>query len=284
MNERVAEWRRQLPSLSGKSKHAWWAGLLAGLAMTGLVLWLLPQVLPEGHDPTWERILETGSLAVCTDPSWPPFEFVDEQTGRLEGFDIDLARRLGPRLGPGVQTSLVTVGFDSLYDALLSGRCDAVLSALPYEAMRTEDVSYSVAYFNAGLVLVRRQGTQGIEQLEDLEGRLVGVEWGFVPEGDRRQQNFIRKLSLRRYDLPADALQALEAGEVEAVLADRISVLTYLRGSDGLQIVGEPVVDLNYVIPVRPDSFRLLEEIDRVLLEMREDGTLDELRARWFQG
>ena len=249
-----------------------------------LVLWLLPRVLPEGHDPTWERILETGSLPLCTDPSWPPFEFVDEQTGQLEGFDVDLARRLAPRLAPGVQTTLVTVGFDSLYDALLSGRCDAVLSALPYEAMRTEDVTYSVAYFNAGLVMVRRRGTQGIEQLEDLEGRLVGVEWGFVPEGDRRQQKLMQKLSLRRYDLPADALQALEAGEVEAVLADRISVLTYLRGSETLEIAGEPLVDLNYVIPVRPDSFRLLEEINRVLLEMRDDGTLEELQARWFQG
>lgn len=283
MNERLSDWRRHLLPPRGESKLAWWAGLLAGLAVLGLVLWFLPRVLPEGHDPTWERILETGSLPVCTDPSWPPFEFVDEETGQLEGFDIDLARRLGPRLAPAVQTRLVTVGFDSLYDALLAGRCDVVLSALPYEAMRTEDVTYSVAYFNAGLVLVRRREAQGIEQLEDLEGRLVGVEWGFVPEGDRRQQNFMQKLSLRRYDLPADALQALGAGEVDAVLADRISVLTYLRGSDGLEIAGEPLVDLNYVIPVRPDSFRLLKEIDRVLLEMREDGTLEELQARWFQ-
>jgi ABC-type amino acid transport substrate-binding protein len=284
MTGRSGEWRRRLLPPSGRSKLAWWAGLLGGLIIVGLLMWLLPRVLPEGHDPTWERILETGSLPVCTDPSWPPFEFVDEQTGRLEGFDVDLARYLAPRLAPGVQASLVTVGFDSLYDALLSGRCDAVLSALPYEAMRTEDVTYSVAYFNAGLVLVRRRGTQDIEQLEDLEGRLVGVEWGFVPEGDRRQQNLMQKLSLRRYDLPADALQALEAGDVDAVLADRISVLTHLRGSSGLEIAGEPLVDLNYVIPVRPDSFRLLEEIDRVLLEMREDGTLEGLQARWFQG
>jgi polar amino acid transport system substrate-binding protein len=284
VNEWLADRGRRLLPPAGRSSVAWWAGLLAGLAIIGVVLSLLPRLLPEGHDPTWERIVATGNLTVCTDPSWPPFEFVDEQTGRLEGLDIDLARRLGRRLGAGIETTLVTVGFDSLYDALLSGRCDAVLSALPYEAMRTQDVAYSVAYFNAGLVLVRRQGTQGIEQLEDLEGRLVGVEWGFVPEGDRRQQDFMQKLSLRRYDLPADALQGLEAGEVDAVLADRISVLTYLMGSNGLQIVGEPLVDLNYVIPVRPDSFRLLEEIDRVLLEMREDGTLEELQARWFQG
>jgi ABC-type amino acid transport substrate-binding protein len=49
-----------------------------------------------------------------------------------------------------------------------------------------------------------------------------------------------------------------------------------------LQIVGEPLYDLNYVIPVRLDSFRLLGEINQVLLDMREDGTLESLQDRWF--
>lgn len=282
MRGRLRGWRRCLFPAPGGSRSPWYISLLAGLAIAGLGLWLVLELLPEGEDPTWERIVDTGILYVCSDPSWPPFEFVDE-TGQVAGFDIDLARHLGSRLAAGVEARVVPVSFDGLYDALLAGRCDAVVSALPYEALRTRDVSYSVAYFNAGLVLVRRQETREIEALEDLEGRLVGVEWGFVPEGDRRQQNLLRKLTFRRYDLPADALLALEAGEVEAVLVDRISALWYLSGSSGLQIVGEPLVDVNYVIPVRPDSFRLLEEIDRVLLAMREDGTLDELQARWFQ-
>jgi ABC-type amino acid transport substrate-binding protein len=282
MKERLLGWPRRLFHGSARLRSPWCAGLLAGLVVVGLGLWLLVGVLLEQEDPTWERIVKTGIFPVCTDPSWPPFEFVDE-TGQVEGFDIELARRLGRRLAPGVQTKVVAVSFDSLYDALLAGRCDAVVSALPYEALRTRDVSYSVAYFNAGLVLVRRQEAGDIGALEDLEGCLVGIEWGFVPEGDRRQKNWLQKLTFRRYDLPADALLALEVGEVEAVLVDRISALTYLNESSGLQIVGEPLVDVDYVIPVRPESFRLLEEIDRVLLAMREDGTLEELQARWFQ-
>ena len=63
---------------------------------------------------------------------------------------------------------------------------------------------------------------------------------------------------------------------------DRITALGYMQACRGLQIVGEPLADLNYVIPTRPDSFRLLSEINRVLLEMREDGTMEALRERWF--
>jgi polar amino acid transport system substrate-binding protein len=281
--------RLRVPGLSGSVEASaglpqrWWIAGGVGLAIVAaLGLWLLLRLLPEGVDPTWERILETGELAVCTDPSWPPFEFIDDDTQQLQGFDIEMAGILAQRLAPGVRARFVTVGFDSLYDALLSGRCDMVLSALPYEPMRTQDVAYSLAYFNAGLVLVAREETTDIAALADLADRVVGVEWGFVPEGDSRQRLFLQNLGLRRYDTAGAALRALQSGEVEAALVDRISALAYLGDCHGLQIVGDPITDLDYVIPVRPDSFRLLGEIGRVLLEMREDGTLEALRGQWF--
>jgi len=265
-------------------RRRWWLALLAGGLVVALGVWLLSRTLPEGVDPTWERIGETGTLRVCTDPSWPPFEFIDEHSGQIEGFDVDLAGLLAARLMPGraLQARMVPVGFDGLYDAVLAGRCDAVLSALPYEAMRTQDVVYSVAYFNAGLVLLVREDTTGVEVLDDLAGRVVGVEWGFVPQGRTRQKEMLRNLEARRYDTAEDTLRALQAGEVEAAIVDRITALAYTRACEGLAFVGEPLHDVNYVIPVRPGSFRLLNELDRVLLEMREDGTLEALQQQWF--
>jgi len=271
-----------------KQRREWWAVALAAVLLIGTTLSLLLWIWPEAVDPTWERILKTGTLRVCTDPSWPPFESVNEGTSQIVGFDADLADRLAERLAsevraePAVRAQFVAVGFDSLYDALLVGRCDVILSALPYEQARTRDVVYSVAYFNAGLVLLTQQGSSTIEILEDLEGRTVGVEWGFVPEGDTRQKEFLRRLAARRYDTADDALRALQAGEVDAAIVDRITALAYLRECGDLTLVGEPIYDVNYVIPVRPDSFRLLAEINRVLLEMREDGTLQALQERWF--
>jgi polar amino acid transport system substrate-binding protein len=273
-------WRsiRGLGRPSGKGWLA--AGLVLTLAAVGL--WLLMRALPEGEDATWERIQQTGVLPVCTDPSWPPFEYIVEGTGQIEGLDVELARLLARRLGPGIRARMVTVGFDSLYDALLAGRCDAILSALPYEPMRVEDVAYSGAYFNAGPVLVSREGMPDIESVEDLADRVVGVEWGFVPEGDGRQRLFLHDLGLRRYETANGALRALQAGELDAAIADRITVLAYLRDCEGLRVVGEPLADINYVVALRQDSFRLLAEIDRALLEMRDDGTLDVLQDRWF--
>jgi ABC-type amino acid transport substrate-binding protein len=259
----------------------WWVAA-AVVVLLALGAWLLVRTLNPPVDETWERIVETGVLRVCTDPSWPPFEFIDSATGQIEGFDIDLAWLLAERMAPGLRVQVVSVGFDGLYDALLAGRCDAVLSALPYDPLRTEDVIYSVAYFNAGQVLLTRPEVAGIEGVDDLEGRVVGVDWGFVPQGDPRQRELLRNLPVRRYDTAADALRALHAGEVEAAIVDRISALSYMRECDGLVVVGEPIYDVNYIIPVRAESSTMLEKLDEALLEMRQDGTMEALQGHWF--
>jgi ABC-type amino acid transport substrate-binding protein len=278
--------RRLRGALCRLGVHRWPRERLVAAAVAVVLvvagLWLLLRALQVASDPVWQRITETGLLRVCTDPSWPPFEFIDPESGRIEGFDADLARHLAGELAPGVQAQFVAVGFDGLYDALLAGRCDLVLAALPYEPLRTQDVSYSVSYLNAGLVLVTPGHMADIEGPDDLVGRVVGVEWGFVPEGDSRQRQLLQNLGVRRYNTSLDVLQALQAGKVEAALVDRISALAYLRDCRGLQVVGQPLTDVNYVIPMHPDSFRLTEEVNRVLLEMRRDRTLESLQDKWF--
>jgi polar amino acid transport system substrate-binding protein len=286
-----------LRSLKDRPRRWWLVVTLVMVLVMGVGLWIIFRSLREEEDKTWERILRTGVLPICTDPSWPPFEFYGGDTGQIVGFDRDLADLLAQGFSASVGTQsvgaesvgadsvrvqIVTVAFDSLYDALLSGRCDVVLSALPYESFRTQDVAYSMAYFNAGLVLVVREDTTEIQGLPDLEDRVVGVEWGFVAEGDARQMRLLRTLGLRRYTTPADALRAVHSGEVDVALVDHISALEYLRECEGLQIAADPITHVDYVMPVRPDSHRLLGEIDRLLLEMRGDGTLSMLEDRWF--
>jgi len=256
--------------------------LIIGLSLfAGLAMWRISGRLGRDADEAWARIQREGVMRVGMDASWPPFEFVDDD-GQIVGFDVDLARAIGQRLG--VEVEFVNVGFDSLYDALYVGRFDAIVSALPYDPLLYGDVAYSISYFNAGQVLVTRTDETEISEVNDLAGKRLGVELG--SEGDvlgRQLQKKTEDLSLQSYMAPWDVLRALKAGEVEATITDAVSAYQFVAAEGGVQVVGDPLTDELYVIAVRLDSPLLLKAINEALVGVREDSTLERLQGKWFR-
>ena len=245
-------------------------------------------------DDAWERIRAGGVLRVGMDASFPPFESVAAD-GTLAGFDIDLARELGRRLGPalsagpeqsrrgaeGVEVQFVAnLPYDGLYDALAVDRVDVVISALVVNPARMADYAYSTPYFDAGQVLVVREGAN-IETMDDLEGYTLAVEFG--TQGDMEARKRARKvegLAIAPYQTAAEALAAVAAGEADAALVDHVSALA----ASSLVIAGEPVTAEPYAVAVHQDSRHLLQAIDAALAEMQADGTLDALATKWLVG
>jgi polar amino acid transport system substrate-binding protein len=224
----------------------------------------------------------SGELRVGLDASFPPFESLDA-AGDVVGIDADLARAVAGHLG--AQPVFVNVGFDGLYDALLAGRVDVVISGLPYDPRRTQDVIYSQPYFNAGQVLVVRAddtaispsdvnvaGSSSQVSVPELAGRTVSVEWGSLADMEARR---LRQAAGDMQTLPQptaqDALNALAAGQADAAIADA-----------GQVRIVQTLTQEPYVIAARPRSRRLAEAVDAALTQLRETGALDRLLTRWF--
>ena len=248
-------------------------------------------------DDAWERLRGTGTLRVGMDASFPPFEAIVAD-GTLAGFDVDLAQELGRRLEVEVQF-VANLPYDGLYDALAVGRVDAVISALVVNPARMADFAYSTPYFDAGQVLVVRAGEAGIEEIADLSGRTLAVEFG--TRGDMEARRWTRVstpgrklpgLTVVLYQTAAEALAAVTAGKAEVALVDHVSALaatapSNLSGSgvgSGLRIVGSPLVEEPYAVAVRRESRHLLHALNDVLAEMEADGTLEALTAKWLAG
>ncbi|MBC7263433.1 MAG: amino acid ABC transporter substrate-binding protein [Chloroflexi bacterium] len=251
-------------------------GLIAAIAVLFTVGPLAPQ-----RDPTWERIQRQGVMRVGMDASYPPFE-VQLQDGSYQGYDVDLAREIGSRLGVGVE--FVNVHFDGLYDALRTGKFDLIISALPYDRFLTRDVLYSYSYFNAGQVILEREGESSVQSLSDLDGRRVGVELGSA--GHERLRTLQREkgvaLQLTPFTTPEEARDALLNGEVDVVVVDAITAYEFV-GRGGVQIVeGILLTDEPYVIAVTLQSPILLEKVNGILVQLREECVLDALRERWL--
>ncbi len=235
-------------------------------------------------DDNWERIHEIGVLRVGMDASFPPFEYVAAD-GTLAGFDVDLARELGQRLGIEVHF-VANLPLDGLYDALEVGRVDVVISALVINPDRMNDFGYSAHYFDAGQVLVIPSTADGaIEEMNDLSGRALAVEFG--AQGDLEARKWARRLvdlTVVHHETASDALAAVAAGEADAALVDHVSALMAAGEGSGLAIVEEPVVEELYAVGVHRRSRYLLRAINDALADMGKDGTMDAMVAEWLEG
>lgn len=256
------------------------AGLLVPLALVTVTVWYLtrPGHLFGPHDTTWIRVQTNRDLYVGLDPDYPPFtQWTPDQ---IVGLEADIAREIGHRLG--VETSILIMGEDSLYDSLYTGYVDMIISGLQVNPVYQAWVYYTRPYFDAGPILVSR-ADRPVHAMRDLDGQAVAVE--LASAGDLAAQRWTRrlhKLDVQRYMLPEQAMRAVQSGEVQAALVDTVSARLYLNAHPGLVMAPYTLVKEEYVIALRQDNFRLTAAVDQALADMIADGTLEELIAYWL--
>ena len=267
-------------NLAGFKQHPLLAiGLIVVVGLLGF--WLINRYFLASEDTTWQRIRQTGVWRVGMDPSFPPFELLDD-TGQPIGYDVDLAQALAHRWGAQVQ--IVALGFDGLTDALLAGKVDSILSALPYDPRLTADLSYSDSYFEAGVRLAVVEGSP-IWGVDDLAGQRLAVEWGSI--GDSQARRLQRAdPSIQRLTFPSapEAVAALLAGDADGVLVDGVTLRQMQGEGNAISAVGDALEGNPYVIALPVGSHILREEINSALAEFVTTGFLAELEDRWFPG
>lgn len=268
-----------LKATTAKLRQRWPVLALAAVVALMAAILLLWQTVGVTRDRVWDHIQTSGQWLVGMDPSFPPFQDLDE-AGQPVGFDVDLARAIAAHWG--VEAQIEGLGFDGLVDAVQAGRLDSAISALPYQPERTQDVAFSDAYFEAGLVLVTPAGS-AIVSLDDLAGQRLAVEWG--SEGDVQARLLRRRfadLALLPSDTPQAALLAVADGQADAALVDHISALQFTAGDARLAISPQVIVSDPYVIVLPRKAPVLQQQVGEALQALRADGTLDALTDRWF--
>lgn len=255
-----------------------WLWLPLVLALLGGVLysWVVAQ-----RDEAWERIQQTKVLAVVTDASYPPFAAISIE-GEAFGLDVDLAQEIGRRWG--VTVALENLTYDALPGALIVNRDDVVISAFVPQPERTRDLAYTRPYFVNGttLILPTTAPPVGDDPVAWAADQTLAVEYGAT--GDALARDWARRapnVTLQPYDTVEEALQAVADGHATAALVDLITASAFLRDHPTLHRDGPLLEPEPYVIVVNARSQTLLRELEKVLVEMEGDGTLEKLREKW---
>lgn len=228
--------------------------------------------------PTVQQLFPDGVMRVGVDASYPPFaEIIDDQ---LQGLDIDIARELGQRIGSDVH--FITLGYDGLYDALETGQVDVLISALLIDEFRKADVYYSWSYFNAGTLLISHESTR-FDSMHAIAGKSLAFEFGSTADGLQRVwSRRIPAFDTQPYELPEYALDAVRLGQADFALVDAVSGRLYLRNHPEWQAKSVYIEDALMSIATDIDNPEVYERINRHLLDMLNDGTLDQIIASWL--
>ncbi|MEQ6901722.1 ABC transporter substrate-binding protein [Nocardioides sp. YIM 152588] len=232
-----------------------------------------------GTTESGAELIKDGTLTVCSDVPYPPFEDFDESTPTgFTGFDIDIVTEIASRL------ELELVVQDSSFDALQSGtalnagQCDMAASAMTITDDRKENIDFSEGYYDSEQSLLVPSGSD-IAAIGDLDGVKLGVQQGTT--GKAYAEENASGADIVSFPSDAEMFQAIKAGQVEALLQDLPVNLDHTKNGD-YEVVETYATDEQYGLAMKKGNTGLVDDVDGALDDMRGDGTYDEIYNTYF--
>lgn len=222
---------------------------------------------------------EQKPLIIITSPDNPPFEFKDTAKGgdQVIGFDMEVAQKLGERLGRPVK--IVEADFSSLIPSLQSGRADMSLSCFFPTDERRKSVDFSDPYYTYKLSLLIPHDSS-IASEKELQSKKLGVQLGSSHEAlAQKWMKDIPDLSLVSLTKVGDLVQELKSGRVQAILTEDITAKNIAAATPGLKVVvlEAPGEGLSIAFP---KGSPLVAPVNEALKTMQED--IKQIESKWI--
>ncbi len=222
--------------------------------------------------------LSSGVLRVGTEGTYSPFSYHDPANGQLAGYDVDVAKAVGDKLG--VQVEFVETPWDSIFAALEANRFDVVANQVTITDVRQAKYDMSEPYSVGEGVIVTRADDDSITSLADLKGKRAAQSmtsnWAQVARDAGARVESVEGF--------VQAIKLLNQGRVDAVVNDSIAVYAYLAqtGDTSVKIAGQAGQRSEQGFAARKNS-GLLPELNTAISELRADGTLAAISQRYLK-
>ena len=239
----------------------------------------------ESKDETSAEAAETeeakdaagGKLIMATNAEFPPYEYHDGDA--VVGIDAEIAKAIADELG--MELEIEDIAFDSIIPEIVSGKADMGLAGMTVTEDRMQSVDFSNTYAKASQKIIVTEDSE-IVSPDDLKGVIVGVQLGTT--GDIYVSDLEADgTTVERYSKGFEAVQALSQGKIDAVVIDGEPAKTFVAETEGLKILEESFTDEEYAIAVKKGNTELLEKINGALKTLKDNGTLDEIVAKYIK-
>lgn len=229
-----------------------------------------------GSDSNGDQLKDT--YTVVGDTSFVPFEFKED--GEYVGFEIDLIHALADEVG--FEVDYKTTNFDGIIPGLQTGTFDIALAGIGITEKRAKKIDYSDSYYESGLRIGVPSDNEDINGIEDLEGKVVATRLGSTSA--KYIEENIEGATANQYEQLDQAYLAVENGSADAIFYDAPNVAYYIqtKGEDSLKIVGDLYAAESYGIAFSKGNDTLVEEVNKALETIKENGKYDEIYKKWF--
>lgn len=233
---------------------------------------------------TTESTLDKDTLIVGLDDAFAPMGFRDEK-GEIVGFDVDLAKVMGERLDKEV--TFQPIDWTMKEAELKSGNIDFIWNGYTITEDRKEKVDFSTPYLKNSQVIVTLADSK-IKTKADLKGKKVGAqnESSAVTAMEKEADLYASfdGGNAITFEDNNQALMDLEAGRVDAIVADEILVRYYiqLKGAEKFNVLEENFGEEEYGVGIKKGDTKMVEAFNKALKEMKDDGTMKEISEKWF--
>ena len=235
-------------------------------------------------DGSLQRVLDAGVLTVGNEGNWIPYVYNEDGTGDLTGFEVEVAREIGARLGVDVEFQTAD-GWDPVLAGLDASRYDVVICGVNPDPDRQEKYACSIAYAENPYCLVVNGDNNDITSFEDLEGKLCINS----PSSAAGQIAQSYGATTADGDLTA-AMEQLNTGRADGHVNNVAAVEEYMESRPEVNVkiaaIYEPAEENRYEIEssvmCRKEDQSLCDGISEVLQEMIDDGFLYDLTVEYF--
>ena len=230
------------------------------------------------------NIQHAGKIVFCTDATYPPEESLQGTT--FVGSDIDIGAAIANSMG--VKAEWKNVGFDGIIAALLTKKCDAILSGMTDTAQRRRQVDFA-RYLDVGMSLMVKKGNPKHVngQLTSLSGLRVAAEVGTTEKDALTEENTVlaqqgrSPIVLKLFNKDTDAVAALFTGKVDAYFADDPPVAYYVkRNADRFQVAAARIQSAPIAIASRKGD-PLGPGLRTAVAQLYANGTMASILRKW---
>lgn len=212
-------------------------------------------------------------LTMATNAEFPPFEYLEGE--EVVGVDADIAKAIAEKLGRELE--ITNIDFDAALTGAATGKYDIAVAGITANDDRRENMDFSDDYYTASQAIIVMADSE-IKAAADLEGKTISCQEGTTGE----QYLLDNSYSIQSFKTGAEAISALTAGKVEAVVIDNQVAKALSEKQDGKTVVlDEALTKEAYAIALKKGNTELTAEINEALSELKTSGKLAEIFAKY---